>query len=161
LLKNHGFISLSTGIAEHIEALARPVVEASGAFLVEILLRGENRGKVLEVSIDTDEGVTTEQCALVSRDLSKALDAADVIRGAYQLIVSSPGTDKPLKFLRQFKRNIGRSLAIRLRAPAGLVDGVLVEIDGETIVVKSGAKHEEIHRVPFGDIAEARVKTPW
>ena len=152
---------MSTGIAEHIEALAQPIVESSGAFLVEILLGGESRGKVLEVFIDTDEGVTTEQCATVSRELSKALDAADVIRGAYQLIVSSPGTDKPLKFLRQFKKNIGRTLLIRLVAPAGPVEGVLVELDGETIVLRGGGKQEEILRVPFGEIAEARVETPW
>ena len=153
---------MSTGIAEQIEALTRPIVESGGAFLVEILLQGENRGKVLEVYVDTDEGITTELCAKVSRELSQALDAAEVIRGAYQLIVSSPGTDKPLKFFRQCRKNVGRTLAIRLHGPTEPVEGVLVELDGETLVLRHGAaKTQALVRVSWAEIAEARVKTPW
>jgi ribosome maturation factor RimP len=153
-------------ILQQVEAIALPVVEKRGAFIVEARFRGENRGKVLELFIDTDEGVTTDQCADVSRELSLALDEAAVIRSAYQLVVSSPGTDTPIKLFRQFKRNIGRTLSVRLLAGEGpdAIEGELVELEGETIVLrlpKSKTKTGEIRKIPHAEIAEARVKTPW
>lgn len=149
-------------VLRQVEAIALPIVEKRGAFVVEARMRGENRGKVLELFIETDEGVTTDLCAEVSRELSQALDEATVIRGAYQLVVSSPGTDNPIKLFRQYKRNIGRMLSVRTTAASepAPVEGELVELDGETLVLRL-AKSGEIRKIPHADIAEARVKTPW
>jgi ribosome maturation factor RimP len=147
-------------LLRQVEAIARPIVEQRGAFVIEVRMRGENRGKVLEIFIETDEGVSTDTCAEVSRELSKALDDAETIRGAYQLVVSSPGTDNPILLFRQFRRNIGRTLSLTLRAGAPIV-GELVELEGETLVVRTPGKAGELRKVPHADIAEARVKTPW
>lgn len=150
------------GIEERIDALAAPILENLGAFLVEARVRGENRGKVLEMFIDTDRGVTTQECATASRELSKALDAAEVIRGSYQLVVSSPGIDSPLKFFRQFAKNVGRVMVIRCRDAGNQapVEGVLVEIEGETIILRTDSDGG-MRRIPYSEIAEARVKPPW
>jgi ribosome maturation factor RimP len=147
-------------ILQQVEELTRPIVERRGAFVVEARLRGEKKGKVLEIFIDTDEGVSTDVCAEVSRELSAALDAAELIRGSYQLVVSSPGTDTPLRFLRQYRKNLGRTMAIRRRGTAAPVEGQLSEIDGETVVLRSG-KPGTLQRIPFSEIEEAVVKTPW
>jgi ribosome maturation factor RimP len=149
-------------ILRQVEAIARPIAEERGAFVVEARMRGENRGKVLEIFIETDEGVSTDLCAEVSRALSPALDDANVIKGAYQLVVSSPGTDTPIRLFRQYKRNIGRTLSVRLRGTpeAAPVEGELVELEGEAIVLRLG-KAGETRKIPHADIAEARVKTPW
>ena len=147
-------------ILRQVEDITRPILEGRGAFIVESRLRGERTGKVLEIFIDTDAGVSTDTCAEVSRELSQALDAANVIQGSYQLVVSSPGTDTPLRFLRQFPRNIGRPMAVRKRGAASPIEGTLLAVEGDTIVLGRG-KSAEPERIPFGEIEEARVKTPW
>jgi ribosome maturation factor RimP len=151
---------LGTEILQQVEELTRPIVERRGAYVVEARLRGEKKGKVLEIFIDTDEGVSTDVCAEVSRELSAALDAAETVRGSYQLVVSSPGTDTPLRFLRQYRKNVGRTMAIRRRGILAPVEGQLTEIDGETVVLRHG-KPGTVERIPFAEIEEALVKTPW
>jgi ribosome maturation factor RimP len=101
-----------TQMLQQIEAIAGPIIEKHGAFLTELVLRGELRSKVLEVYVDTDAGITIDVCTTVSRELSEALDAQDIIPGAYRLDVSSPDLSRPIRVLRQYKKNTGRVLSV-------------------------------------------------
>ena len=148
-------------LIEQVEEIALPVVSEKNAFIVEITLRGNQGQKVLELFLDTDTGVTTEQCAEISRALSHALDAADLIRGRYHLVVSSPGTDRPLKFPRQFANNVGRTLTLRVRQGDQVVtvDGILTDATTAGIVLEP--ENADPRTVKFEEIVEARVRTPW
>jgi ribosome maturation factor RimP len=85
--------------------------------------------KVL-ILLDKDEGITIEECASVSRRLAAVLEAEETIEGSYNLEVSSPGLDQPLKIPRQYKKNVGRDLKVTLT-------------DGETITGKLTAAEED------------------
>jgi ribosome maturation factor RimP len=132
----------------HLTRLARSVVEPLGYELVgvEYFQRGK-LGGVLRVYIDHADGITLDDCAAVSRQLSGVLDVEDPIKGHYDLEVSSPGLDRPLFGVEQYERFRGHRAKVRLAAKlegrrnfAGVLAGVdqgalLLEEDGETIVL--------------------------
>ncbi len=103
-----------------------PIIERHGAFLAELVLRGELRSKVVEVYVDTDAGITIDTCTSISRELSEALDAQEIIMGAYRLDVSSPDLGRPIHVLRQYKKNIGRMLSVTF-----IEEGTPQTVDGE------------------------------
>lgn len=147
--------------SQSIEELALPVVNGKNAFIVDILIRGEKSGKVVELFIDTDSGVTSDLCAEVSRELAPLLDEADVFPGRYHLIVSSPGADRPLKFSRQYAKHIGRKFMVVYKANnvTEKIEGNLLKANTDTIEVELSAK--EIAILRFTDIIEARVLPKW
>jgi ribosome maturation factor RimP len=70
---------------------------------------------VLRLFIDGEEGVTLEHCSMVSREISAYLDVEDLIEQSYHLEVSSPGLERPLYSLRDFKRFCGKNARVKLR----------------------------------------------
>lgn len=113
----------------------------------------------LEVFIDSDEGVKFWQCQKLSRHIEAYLDESGVLGTKYVLEVSSPGTDRPLKFKRQYPRNIGRKLDITLKS-GEKVEGVLksVENDQITVSVNTGKKKEtEDKMIKFDEIESTKI----
>ncbi len=146
---------------EQIANLTRPLVENRGAFLVDLRVRRDHGLTFLEVFVDTDAGVTTELCAEISRDLSRVLDQADVIRSRYHLVVSSPGADRPMMFPRQYPRNIGRTLRVKFRGEQETksVSGVLLTADDRAIVLR--LDDGGTMTIAYDAILDARVAMPW
>jgi ribosome maturation factor RimP len=72
---------------------------------------------VLRVYIDQPDGITVDDCALVSRQLSAVLDVEDPIAGEYNLEVSSPGLNRPLFTVEHFQQCIGERIKLKLRVP--------------------------------------------
>ena len=87
--------------------------EFQDCFLIESKLNG----KQLHVFIDSDSGMTFTKCRKISRYLESFIDEENWLGERYTLEVSSPGIGRPLKFIRQYKKNIGRT------AEVSLVDG--------------------------------------
>lgn len=88
---------MSTGPEAKINEIAERVASSYGLEVVEVELKGSGKGRFLRVFIDRPEGVSHEDCANVSRELSTILDVEDVVPGAaYTLEVSSPGLDRKL-----------------------------------------------------------------
>jgi ribosome maturation factor RimP len=148
-----------------------PVVRAHGAETVEVELRPEQGGWTLRVYVEKlgasehllstrDAAVSLELCAGVSRDLSPALDVADLIPHAYHLEVSSPGVERPLRGEHDFARFQGQKAKIKLRGtpgnPAGarVVVGTLDGVSGGTAYVLEGKKR---HEVPLSTVDSARL----
>lgn len=88
----------------------------------------------LEIFADSDSGMTFEKCKKISRYLESYLDEQDLIKDAYILEVSSPGIDTPLKFARQYQKNIGRLIEI-LDVEGNKLDGKLEKVEGDKVVV--------------------------
>ncbi|HTK82057.1 MAG TPA: ribosome maturation factor RimP [Bacteroidota bacterium] len=152
---------MSSSAVTDIEKLARPIVEARGAFIVEVRMRGERGGKVFELFVDTEKGVTTELCAEISRELSHSLDLADIIHGRFHLVVSSPGIDRPLKFQRQYPQHIGRFLNVKHTAGGEMqtTEGELLSVSEDGIDLR--LKGNSQRTIPFRDIVETHVKAAW
>ncbi len=99
--------------ASRITELALPLLDSLGLELVELEYRKEGQGMVLRLFIDKPGGVTLDDCADVSRELSEILDVEDVIHAHYNLEVSSPGLNRPLKKESDYTRYTGRLVKIR------------------------------------------------
>lgn len=94
-----------------IEALVLQMLEPETAyFLVSLKIKPTNNIKVI---IDADNGLTIEKCVQFNRKLYKLIEAESLYpAGDFSLEVSSPGVDEPLKLIRQYKKNIGRTVEV-------------------------------------------------
>ncbi|KAF0221698.1 MAG: hypothetical protein FD174_29 [Geobacteraceae bacterium] len=88
-----------------------------GLELVDLEYKREGQSMVLRLFIDREGGVTLDDCATVSRELSELLDVEDFIPGHYNLEVSSPGLNRPLKKESDFQRYRGKLVKIRTFEP--------------------------------------------
>lgn len=125
------------------EMISAPV-EALGYELVGVeFVRG--RQSTLRIYIDSEEGITVEDCADVSHQVSAVLDVEDPVSVAYNLEVSSPGLDRPLFTAEHYTRFIGEEVALVLRMAVQnrrKWSGVITSVDGEMITVVAEGKDE-------------------
>ena len=92
----------------------------AGLELVEVQFRRESGGWILRLFIDREGGINVDDCASVSRQISAYLEVEELIEHAYNLEVSSPGLERPLKKIDDFVRFAGRKARIKLKEP---IDG--------------------------------------
>lgn len=100
-------------IVTRVTQLAEPLLAQLGLELVDLEYKREGRSMVLRLFIDRDGGVTLDDCADVSRELSEILDVEDVIAAHYTLEVSSPGLNRPLKKEQDYLRYQGRLIRVK------------------------------------------------
>ena len=138
-----------------LENFLRPIVEQFGCDLEAADIAPAGRRRLLRVLVDRDGGISLDDVAEVTRAISKALDADDIMGdGAYTLEVSSPGVDRPLTLPRHWRRNVSRLVAVTLTA-GGKVTGRIksaseeaaeLDVDGTT------------RTVAYADVAKAKVQ---
>ena len=146
------------GREKQIEDLLRPTVEALGFELWGLEFRSQGRHTLLRIYIDSENGVTVDDCAAVSRHVGGVLDVDDPISGEYTLEVSSPGIDRLLFRLEQYSPYVGEWIELRLRTPfegRRKYKGTLKGIDGEDVVVQVD-DHEYL--LPHTAIEKAQVR---
>jgi len=103
-----------TQLIEQIEKLVQPILDDLGLELVDLIYQRENRGWLLRFFLDRETGgITLDDCAEASREISAILDVEDIIATAYNLEVSSPGLDRPLKKARDFERFAGQQVKVK------------------------------------------------
>ena len=100
-----------------LEKLLRPVVEDMGFELVDLQLRSESGRWVLRLLVDRPGGITLDECARVSREVSPHLEVADLLHARYVLEVSSPGIKRPLKRAEEFVRFAGQRVEVVTTEP--------------------------------------------
>ena len=151
-----------SNIAERAEELLAPIAREAGVVIYDVEFVREAGEQYLRAYIDRrPEGVTIDDCEQVSRAFSDALDAADPIPDAYILEVSSPGLGRPLKKEKDYARNLGRMIELRLfREEAGvrMLEGTLADYDNEHVTVQAGDKTYVIEKK---NIALIREYVDW
>jgi len=123
---------------EIVDSLVRGEIAEMGYELDEVEYVKEYGNMVLTLYIDSENGVTIDDCEKVSRAIDPILDENDPIEEAYYLSVSSIGIDRPLKKDRDFERNMGKKLQVKLYAPINKKKellGVLTGYDGESFTI--------------------------
>ena len=100
-------------VVTRVTELAEPFTASLGLELAEVEYKQEGGRMVLRLYIDRDGGVTLDDCAAVSRELAEILDVEDFLHGRYNLEVSSPGLNRPLKKPSDYERFTGRLVKIR------------------------------------------------
>jgi ribosome maturation factor RimP len=146
---------------DKVRELIEPIIKANEAFIVDLEIHSGTRGKSLEIFIDTDDGISTETCAKISRLISKIIEDENIFSTKYQLIVSSPGLEKALKYFRQYRKNIGRRLNLKVTGnnQRENISGVLEKVTDDGIVIRMNEKEQNV--ILFSSIIEAVVETPW
>ncbi len=124
---------MSDYVVEKIQEFVESILLSMGLELVEVQYRKEGDGWVLRLFLDGPDGIGIDQCARVSRELSFFLDVEDLIPHAFNLEVSSPGLERPLRTLADFKRFVGKKARIKLRHP----------IEGQKVFVGSIGDSDE------------------
>lgn len=133
--------SLERQLTEMLEA---PVV-AAGYELVGLEFVRAGQHSTLRIFIDHENGITVEDCAEVSRQVSAVLDVEDPISVVYNLEVSSPGLERPLFKAAHYEQFIGHEVSIVLKMAVGnrrKWKGVIQSIDGETVAVMVDGQEE-------------------
>lgn len=150
-----------TEIQEKIRDLLQPILASGQAFLIEALVRNDRNGKLVQVFVDTDKGITIQECAQISRELGKELDRLGILQTSYRLEVSSPGTERPLILLRQYPKNVGRRFKVTYREGEATkqVVGTLVSVDETRLQFKP--EDAESVTTDFSTIIESKVVLPW
>lgn len=107
--------------------------------LFDVQFRREGHGWVLRVFIDSEAGVTLEHCSKVSRELGRYLDVEDFIDHAYHLEVSSPGLERPLRSVEDFRRYCGRKARVKVHEALDgekVFEGMIEKIEDELIYLR-------------------------
>ena len=141
-----------------IEEMLEPTVRALGFALWGIEYISQGRHSVLRLYIERDSGITADDCAAVSTQVSGILDVEDPITGEYTLEVSSPGLDRRLFRLDQYPAYVGEIVDLQLRSPFDgrrKFKGVLTGIEGGDVVVQI-EDHEYL--LPHDAIDRARIE---
>ncbi len=143
----------------HLWALFEPVVTGLGFELIEIEHYPNPKHGVLRLYIDRADGsgIKIEDCSAVSRQLSALIDVEEPIRGHFNLEVSSPGMDRPLKRLQDYNRFLGEQVKIKTSMPLDgqrNFKGRLLSADADTVVIET--ETEELG-LPMAAIDKARL----
>jgi ribosome maturation factor RimP len=152
-------------IAERARRVLDPVIERDGFELVDVEWAREGHAWVLRVFVDRPGGITIDHCQELSRTLETILDVEDFIEPAYNLEVSSPGVNRPLRKPEHFQKFAGERVHVKAFGPIegsapgqaprknwtgvlrGFADGLVeVDVDGT------------LHRIPLEKIAKANIE---
>ena len=149
-------------IEERTTALVTPILEANSFELVDVEYVKEAGSWYLRAFIDKPGGITIDDCELVSRALSDKLDENDFIDDAYILEVSSPGLTRPLKKPKDYERNLGKPIDIRLfRAVGGCKEYsevLLTAYTDDTVTVTTESGTVELERKNISMIRQSYVE---
>lgn len=140
---------------EEIKTFLNDIAIPMGIEIVDVEVNGEN----LTVFIETEAGVDLDTCERFHNAIMEPIDELDPSFGAaYTLNVSSPGLDRPFKTVREFERNLGKEVEIKLYAPLKgkkFLEGVLTAFDEHSVTVLIGNAEEKINKTKIAKINKA------
>ncbi len=143
---------------ETIKKLIEPLLEED-VFLVDMKVKPTNNFKIY---LDADGGLAIEKCIKINRALYKKMEEEGLYPdGDFSLEVSSPGIDEPLKLRRQYNKNIGRNIEVKLK-DGSVKEGTLSNVSEEDITLEftegKGKKAvQQQLQLPFSEIQQTKV----
>jgi ribosome maturation factor RimP len=156
-------------VVEKVRVIAERVATGYGLEIFDVQFRREAPGMVLRVRIDRpgpakteEDSVSVHDCANVSRDLSAIFDVEDIVPTAYTLEVSSPGLDRPLRGLDDYRRFTGRLAKVVVREKVdgqGFFRGRLAGVEGQDVLIDG--EDGRARRVPHAVITRAHLEVEF
>lgn len=151
---------MAHSIEDKVNALVEEkIADRDDLFVVEVKMHSNGK---LEVLVDGDHGISIQDCAAISRHVGFRLEEEDAIPHAYRLEVSSPGIDRPLSTVRQYRKNIGRTIQVSLQ-DGTTKTGKLLEVADESVTIVETIKEkgkkavEQQQTVPLENITTIKV----
>jgi ribosome maturation factor RimP len=156
-------------LIEKVRAVADRVAGSYELEIFDVQFRRESSGMVLRVRLDRpgpsavpEDSVSVDDCARVSRDLSAMLDVEDIVPTAYTLEVSSPGLDRPLRHLKDYRRFEGRRAKLVMREAVDgqtFFKGVLRGVEDTDVLIEGDDGRR--HRVPYRIVTRANLEVEF
>lgn len=150
-------------LLRQITEMVEPIVTGEGFELVHVEMLGRARNLTLRFYIDKPGGVTIDDCARVSQQLSALLDVEDPIPNRYLLEVCSPGLERGLYKLADYERFAGRDAKIQTYEPVEgrrTFQGQLLGIHGDMITLREQSLGKDI-QIPYHHIRKANLVFVW
>lgn len=143
-------------IKDRILNLITPVLEENGFLLIEFILRGDDRKKIIELYVDSSDVLTAESLTELSRKINNILSLEDSLINNYRLDVSSPGVDRPLKFLQQYPKHLNRNFELTFRDEVIIkkIKAKLILVEQDKLLFSDGKKQFNIN---YNQIIKAKV----
>ena len=136
------------------EELTGPIGQL-GLDLEAVDLASAGKRRVLRVAIDKDGGVTMDDIADATREVSRVLDETNLMgQQAYTLEVSSPGVDRPLTLPRHWRRNTGRLVKVKLRDGEPTTGRIRGSDDAGVVLDVDGTER----RLEYADVQKAKIQ---
>ena len=147
-------------VSDRVRDLVAPICTDLGLELYDV---EHSAGKV-RVTVDKPGGVDLEELSVATRLISRELDERDPVPGRYQLEVSSPGLERPLRTPAHYQRAVGQPVSLRLLPGHGderRVAGLLAEADDDAVTIQLDDRDGERVRLLYDDIERARTTFAW
>ncbi len=153
-----------SGLTGNIESKIAPLVEGHGCEVVRVALFGQGKGRTLQVMIEKADGapVNITDCENVSRELSVYLDVHDMVKGHYNLEISSTGIDRPLVKPSDFERFTGKYVVVRtyiLKGGRKIFKGLLESAseNGINLKLDSSSQDDGLTYFEYSEISSAHI----
>ncbi|WP_163328258.1 ribosome maturation factor RimP [Desulfurobacterium thermolithotrophum] len=147
-------------IIDRVKELLFPILEEGGFELVDIEFVREPIGWVLRIYADRlGGGITISDCQWISERIGTLLDIEDLIPHSYNLEISSPGLNRPLKNRRDFERNLGTVVKIKTHEPMDNqrnFKGEVISTSENAVVIHDVSRNAKVE-IPFENIKSARI----
>lgn len=150
--------SFEENIIYNIKELLEPILFEKNLELFDLEYQGQGHRGVLRVFIDKEEGVTIDDCTVISRELVTLLDVHEVIPGSYTLEVSSPGLTRPLKKPSDYIRFKGKTVKIKTIEDIedkNIFTGKLLDFKDETVYIETDGTN---YLIPYSKIEKANLE---
>ncbi len=165
----------ATPLTPTLETALREICTQHSVVLIDVVVRGSNERRIVEVYVDKPEGISLDECGDLSEPIGAMLEEKKAFPMAYRLEISSPGVSRPLQFSWQYQRNVGRLLTLE-RTSGEIIKGrigavasdaergeVLTLEAAKTTISKTAAKKAGANgqifpmEIPLGEIKSAIV----
>lgn len=146
------------GLSEKISAIAQRAANAHGLEFVHSEVAGTKRNAVVRVFVDKPGGVTLDDCGELSRDIEAVLDEVDIIPSAYVLEVSSPGLERELYSVDDFRKFAGRKARLKTNVEfegRKSFKGAIVAVEADEIIFDDRSVGEV--RIPYSSVTKANL----
>ncbi len=143
-------------LIKNISKIAEKSASEFGLLLIESNLRGNDRNRIIEIFVDGEKNVSAETLAELSKLINSEIEEKNLIKGSYRLDVSTPGVDRPLRFLRQYPKHINRKFEVMYQSGEEKLElkAKLGSVEGEDLLFSTGKTAVKIN---FKDIISAKV----
>lgn len=143
-------------VEEKLTSMIDPAVADYGCELVELQLVQRKANALLRVLVDKRGGVTIDDCAALSHQISFLLDASDPLESRYTLEVSSPGLDRPLTTPADFRRKVGETVKLTVQNEQGIREftGAIESVDEAMLSLKT---ENGVERYPLANIIKGKI----
>lgn len=143
-------------LKENIVEISNKIAEKLGYFVIEVIIRGDSRKRIVEIFVDAQQNVSADDLAEMSREINSIIEEESIIKESYRLEVSSPGVDRPLKFLQQYPKHINRNFEVVYKSgeEEKKFTGKLKSVERDELIFVSAGKDILIK---FNSITTAKV----